>query len=339
LRHLRWCAALAEPVWESCLTSREGQLLAAVEQEIDNIRAAVSWAAHHGASEGLKVVGRLLEYWFLLAPVEGGSWADQMLAATAATDPVATGMVLAVQSACAIITGDIAVALGASATALAMLREADDIVALLCGMNIRAMATTYLPDPTESKTLNLEASELAAQTGHTTFELLALNDLGESERAQGHFKNAVDYAVRSMDGLRGGDFPDSLQADIRINLGRSSLLAGASVADVHPVCVEAFDWAARTRASMIVARSLDCLAETVGPSHPESAARLLGAAKAVRRTHGVSPHEWDQSYHDGLLRAVEKAIGPERTSELVGSVEDLSLDQALQLGRKIIQSN
>ena len=59
LRHLRWCAAFAEPVWESSLTSREDQLLAAVEHEIDNIRAAASWAAHHGALEGLKVVGRL----------------------------------------------------------------------------------------------------------------------------------------------------------------------------------------------------------------------------------------------------------------------------------------
>ena len=246
---------------------------------------------------------------------------------------------LAVQSACAIITGDVPVALRASATALAMLRETDDLLALLCGMVIRAMATTYLPDPTESNALNLEASELAAQTGHTTFELLALNDLGESERAQGHFKKAVDYAVRCMDGLRGGDFPASLQADIRINLGRSSLLAGASVAEVHPVFVEAFNWAARTRASMIVARCLDCLAETVAPSQPESAARLLGAAKTVRRTHGVSPHEWDQSYHDALLRTVEKAIGLERTSELLGSVQDLSLDQALQLGRQITETN
>ena len=339
LRHLRWCAAFAEPVWESSLTSREDQLLAAVEHEIDNIRVAVSWAAHHGALEGLKVVGRLIEYWFLRAPVEGGSWAERMLAATDATDPVATGIVLAVQSACAIITGDVSVALRASATALAMLRETDDLLALLCSMVIRAMATTYLPDPTESNALNLEASELAAQTGHTTFELLALSNLGESERARGHFKKAVDYAVRSMDGLRGGDFPASLQADARINLGRSRLLAGASVAEVHPVFVEAFSWAARTRASMIVARVLDCLAETVAPSQPESAGRLLGAAKAVRRTHGVSPHEWDQSYHDAQLRAVEKAIGPERTSELLGSVEDLSLDQALQLGRQITETN
>ena len=38
LRHLRWCAAFAEPVWESSPTSREDQLLAAVEHEIDNIR-------------------------------------------------------------------------------------------------------------------------------------------------------------------------------------------------------------------------------------------------------------------------------------------------------------
>ena len=220
-----------------------------------------------------------------------------------------------------------------------MLRETDDLLALLCSMVIRAMATTYLPNPTESNALNLEASELAAQTGHTAFELLALNDLGESERAQGHFEKAVDYAERCMDRIRGGDFPASLQADIRINLGRSRLRAGASVADVHPVCVEAFNWAARTRASMIVARSLDCLAETVGTSHPESAARLLGAAQAVRRTHGVSPHEWDQSYHDAQLRAVDKAIGPERTSELLVSVEDLSLDQALQLGREITEIN
>ncbi len=257
-----------------------------------------------------------------------------MLAAIPATDPVATGLALTVQAACAAAGADLPVALTASAQAVAILREMDDLFALLCGMIVRGIATGYLPDPTEAKALYLEVSELAAGAGHPIFELAALNNLSEIERAQGNYEQAVDYAVRAVQGaVRGGDLPSSVQADVRINLGKAMLLAGAALPEVHPVFIEAFTWASRTRSPMYVARSLDGLAQTVTPSDPETAALLIGAAAAVRRAHGISLHESDQADYDAVLREVEKAIGQERTNELMGSVADINLDQAMLIGR------
>ena len=167
--------------------------------------------------------------------------------------------------------------------------------------------------------------------------LQALNDLAESERARGHLEKAVDCALRCMEGLRGGDFPASPQADARINLGRSRLLAGAPVAEVHPVFVEAFNWAARDRASMIVSRTLDCLAETVGPPIPRTRPGFSAPPQQYAGPTGfparMGPVVSRRPIADG-----RESDRPRANDALVGSVKDLSLDQALQLGREITET-
>ena len=85
---------------------------------------------------------------------------------------------------------------------------------------------------------------------------------------------------------------------------------------------------------MVVALALESLAETVTAADPEGGARLLGAATGVLRTYGLVLDEPDQAHYD-LLRAVEDTLGRQRTRQLMGSVEDLSLDQAIQIGRTI----
>ena len=123
-----WAGAPPLPRRCTTCTSRRGpteaQAFAATDQEIDNIRAAATWAAEHGDLDGLRLIGRLLGYSYYQAPVEGGSWADRVLATIPATDPVATAMVLTVQTACAAAAGDTPTALAASAAALGLLRGA-----------------------------------------------------------------------------------------------------------------------------------------------------------------------------------------------------------------------
>ncbi len=339
-RHLGWCAAFAETVYNLYVspgTTTEAQAFAATDQEIDNIRAAATWAAEHGDLDGLRLIGRLLGYWYYQAPVEGGSWADRVLATIPATDPVATAMVLTVQTACAAAAGDTPTALAASAAALGLLRGAGRESPLLYAVIFRGLATISLPDRTESRALYLEAYELAARIGHPFAEQIVLGNLSILERAEGNYQASIGYAERAFDLVRRWDCPASSHALFAIHLGRSRLLAGDPPAEVHPLFFEAFEWATQTRSPMIVALSLECLAETVTTSDPDGAARLLGAAAGILKTHGLVLDEPDRAYDEHVMLAVEARLGQQRTNELMGSAADLSLDQAMLLGRALTE--
>jgi predicted ATPase/class 3 adenylate cyclase len=334
-RHLAWCAAFADMVYKAAVTSQEAHVFAEVDQEIDNVRAALTWAEQHRAVDGLTVVGRLLQYWFYRAPVEGRAWAERMLAATPSADPVSIGLVITAKASCTFAMGDPKGAIEASEPAVNMLRTGGDDEALQYALVYRANALFYLPDHDEAERLYLEASTLAARTGHPGGKVAVLINLSTVEMRRGNHQQALDYAERSLVVLRGGDFPASSQALVRMILGKARLLTGASPENVHPIFTEAFDWAAQTRSAMIVAWSLDALATTVTPSDTEAAAKLCGAATAIRNTHAIVPDEDDQAAHDGIARQIESRIGQQRTEELVNSVKDLSLDQAVQLARTI----
>jgi predicted ATPase/DNA-binding SARP family transcriptional activator len=333
-RHLDWFAAFAETVYGSALTAQEAQVLAAAEQEIDNIRAAATWAAQHGELDGLRLIAGLLGYWWYQAPVEGRFWADRMLGAVPTTDPIATGMVLTVQAFCALAVADVSAALTASAEALLTLRNPckDRPLPLLWAMMVRAMAGQHLPDRMESKTHYLEASELAARTGHTLFELGVLTNLANCAFAEGDYGASVEYAERALEAVHREDCPASMHALLRLELARSRVLSGASVAEAHPLSVEGFEWAARTRSPILIPRGLETLALTSTETDPEGAARLLGAATAIRRTHGLVLDESDQAYFDTVHHRIATRIGQQRTYQLMQSVVDVSLDQAVQLG-------
>jgi non-specific serine/threonine protein kinase len=334
-RHLAWCAAFADMVYRAAVTSQQARVFAEVDQEIDNVRAALTWAQQQRAVDGLTVVGRLLEYWFYRAPVEGRAWAERMLAATPTADPVSIGLVLTAKASCTFAMGDAKGAIEASERAVNMLRTGGDDEALQYALVYRANALFYLPDHDEAQRLYLEASTLAAQTRHPAGEVAVLINLSTVEMRRGNHQQALEYAERSMVVLRGGDHPASSQALVRMILGKARLLAGTSPDDVHPIFTEAFEWAAQTRSSMIVAWSLDALATTVTPSDTEAAAKLCGAATAIRKNHAIVPDADDQADHNSTLRRIESRIGLQRTAELVNSVEDLSLDQAIQLARTI----
>jgi hypothetical protein len=212
-----------------------------------------------------------------------------------------------------------------------MLRSGGDDEALQYALVYRANALFYRPHHDEAERLYLEASTLAARTGHPAGEVAALINLSTVEMRRGNHQQARDYAERSMVVLGGGDFPASIQALVGMILGKARFLTGASHDDVHPIVTEAFDWAAQTRSSMIVAWSLDALAATMTPSDSEAAAKLCGAATAICKAHAIVPDEDYRADHDGIVRQIESRIGEQRTAELVNSVKDLSLDQAIQL--------
>ena len=57
-RHLAWCAAFAESLEDATYTSNEAEAYELVDRDIDNLRAAMTWALQHRHPHGLRIRGR-----------------------------------------------------------------------------------------------------------------------------------------------------------------------------------------------------------------------------------------------------------------------------------------
>jgi len=88
-RHLAWCLSLARGAEDAYRGPHEPAWLRQLDQEHDNLRAALSWAlAHHQGEAALRLAAALPRFWMLRGHLfEGRRWLT--LALETATDPPA----------------------------------------------------------------------------------------------------------------------------------------------------------------------------------------------------------------------------------------------------------
>jgi len=79
-RHLDYTLRLAEAAERGLRGPAQGDWLARLDLELDNVRAALEWAADNDISRGLRLAGALLWYWNLRGHwQEGPAWLSRLL--------------------------------------------------------------------------------------------------------------------------------------------------------------------------------------------------------------------------------------------------------------------
>jgi predicted ATPase/DNA-binding CsgD family transcriptional regulator len=124
--HAEYFLALAEEAEPELIGPREAEWFELLEEELDNFRAALSWASEHGEAElGLRLAGSLMSFWLTEGHYgEGRGWVEGALTREGSTSALARAKALGAASLLASRQGDQARAKGAAEEGLRLSKEA-----------------------------------------------------------------------------------------------------------------------------------------------------------------------------------------------------------------------
>src|SRR5215203_2250011 len=124
--HAEYFLALAEEAEPELIGPRETEWFERLEEEIDNLRAALSWASEYGEAElGLRLAGSLISFWLTEGHYgEGRGWVEGALTREGSRSGLARAKALGAASLLASRQGDQARAKGAAEEGLRLSKEA-----------------------------------------------------------------------------------------------------------------------------------------------------------------------------------------------------------------------
>jgi predicted ATPase len=358
--HCEYYSELVDDAVPRLSTYDEREAFAAIEGEIDNIREALEWALSEAPSRALRLAGRLGDYWAITGDREGLPWLEAALNAAGDRPPAedrARAMIgrawqLWMKSG-AFEGASEALELSEQAndhagiceaycclakTALREREKAHELATEACrharlagddallGRALMTLATT-LPMDDERAALD-QAAELLRQTGNYRaiaegYSNAAFHFVRESRAAEA--EAMLDVALAAAEQTR-APIPASL---IFVNMGWAKLLLGeldaarASFARQLQLCLNrgyqpGANEGLAGLAAIATARNVE----------PESAPRLLGAARAIGWPIAESRELDERLEHDYFAPARARfGLAAWRIEEQVGSA--LSYEKAI----------
>ena len=339
-RHAGHYAALAEHAHQQLYGPAQLAALDRLEAEHDNLRAALTWSLEPqatGAADpervgiGLRLVEALAAFWHQHGhATEGRRWLQRAidLASEDTGAPVAAvahglGMLLTQQ-------GEWAAAVPLFERSLAIYRDAGDRDQEAKELNSLGITHGYNGDLSTARSLLEESAALARDIGSDQRLAAALTNLGMVENFAGDLDRAAQVLQEAvtLDQKQGDQL--GLVLD-RHALTMVSLRAGHTrrARDMLSVTV---DYVVSAGNSDILAAALELAACTVAElGEPLRAARLAGAAAAVRQIAGMPIADLEAELVEGFLGPARSAMARAEWDAEYGGGRALSQEQAATL--------
>ena len=336
-RHAEHYAALAEQAHEQLYGPAQLVTLDRLEAEHDNLRAALAWSLESQGTDaervgiGLRLVEALAAFWHQHGhATEGRRWLQRAidLASEDTGAPLAAvahglGMLLTQQ-------GEWAAAVPLFERSLAIYRDSGDRYEEAKELNSLGITHGYNGDLSTARSLLEESAALAREIGSEQRLAAALTNLGMVE----NFAGDLDRAARVLQEAVTLDqkYGDQLGLVLdRHALAMVSLRAG-HIREARNLLSATADYVASAGNSDVLAAALELAACAITElGEPLRAARLAGAAAAVRQIAGMPITDIDAELVEGFL-------GPARTTRTraewdaeYGAGRALSQEQAATL--------
>lgn len=340
-RHALYFAAFAERAQQQL--AGPAQLAAAdrLEAEHDNLRAALGWAMEapaagqptsgERAAVGLRLVQSLARFWYLHGhAVEARRWLEQAIALASddAGAPLARvahwlGIMLDQQA-------EPGTALRLFEQSLAIWRVLGELDEQARVLNSLGVVHRRLGDLDAARSLLQESVAISRKTGRTAGIASGLTNLGQAERAAGNFDRATQ-ALRealALDIECGDDLGAALD---RQSLALIALCAGRP-REARDQLSAVLDYVVGSGDLEFLANALELSASiTAGLGDGPVAARLAGAAEAVRCEAGMPIAQDDAILLDRFLASVRAAVPASAWDTGLAAGRGLTRQQAISL--------
>lgn len=303
-----------------------------LESEIDNFRTAMRWAQDAGDAESLaRAAAGLWPFWWTHGYSEEASvWLNAASAEQDVLGPRLRSEVLTAMGRLAILQGYAAAGRELLLENLDICQNLDDGQALADAASNLGIAASYLGDLDQAVEWYERSLAEYRELDDAWGVARSLNNLGDLNMTRQNFAEAtvhLEEARRIFHG-RNEVFGESV---VLINLGRTALHE-----DQPEVARNYFHKSLKQKMEMQdregVAWNLEGLAAVAAIlGRSERAARLYGAADALRRQIGVPVSTPDRPFYERYLEAARLQIPPETWGKRWAEGEQLGIEAAVQL--------
>jgi predicted ATPase len=351
--HAAYYLALAEQAESTGWGPTTGAWLERLEREHDNLRAALGWARARGeVATGLRLAGALADFWWVHGHLsEGRGWLESLpaLAQPPAAAPRARagsgrtsrrahdrGSRLDAMRAKALYgtanlatwQGDYSRAVLLAEQSLALARTAGPDALAAFALNRLGLLTFYKGEPERAVAQLEESLALARRADDPVLFVGPLLNLGYVAFYQGDLVQAAARFEESLARAR--------QAGIRFNetlalmsLGNLARRQG-DLARATTRLREGLSLARQLKDPRVVAETLEYLAMTAATAdEAERAAAMLGAAAALRQTHGIPQPPPERADTAAAVVRARAALGESAWQTAFATGQALSLEEAI----------
>jgi non-specific serine/threonine protein kinase len=308
-RHADVFLALADAAGMRFVGSQEAGWLARLEAEHDNLRAALGWLLEHEPDECLNLAEVLSVFWSLRGhSMEGVQWLTAALNAGDSAPSVLRVRAMQAVGDLAWRRGDLALAHAHLEESLRMARELGDTRQIARSAWQVGALLQQRGDARASGAYLEESLTVAREVGDDRLVGNVLSSLGEAARIEGDSTSACSFYEQSLAAFRRVDHPAGSSVTL-CNLGAALCDAGDLEA-ARSCYLEALPSLRELGNTFGISVALDGLAAVAaGRGEWERAARLAGAASALREPIGGELEPADRTTRERYLREVREHLG------------------------------
>ena len=330
-RHRDWYAGLAERAAPELIGERQAAWLHRLAAEHDNLRTALGWSIERGDVEaGLRLAAPIWQYWLARGHIaEGRRWLETLLKVSEGVAPPVRAQALFAAGNLAVHgQGDYVPGRLFYEESLTLWREIGDkrrIADLLNGVGVLAGA---VGDQGSARARHEESLAIRRELGDQWGIGVSLHNLGRVAYREGGYETARTLFAESLALWR--NTGDTRRVAMALNNLGFAATRLAEYRAAQACLVEALEILQKLGDKRQIGDSLEafsCLAAAAG--QPRQAARLFGAAEALRETISVRVPPADRPDFDHWIQVARTALGREIFEQAFAEGRTLGMQDAL----------
>ena len=315
---------------ESEPAAEQASWLARMDAERDNLREALAWSLEmKEASLGLRLAAALWEFWWVRGYLaEGRGWLENALAVGRSGPPALRARALHAAGSLATRQGDYEWAAALFEQSLSLSEELGDPSGTARSLLSLGTVAAERGDQERAIELSERAAELYQESGDRRGHALAVSNLGGIALERGEYAKASELSEQAYGLFETLEDSEGMALAL-VNQGFSALSEQNPERSIE-LLREALRRLAELEFKDVIGYCFEGLAAVLAlTERAEEAAKLLGAAEALRESLGVELAPAEQATHNETVDAVRARLGEERFSDAWRQGKEMSLEQAI----------